>query len=511
MKKKVKPLNFFNPLNKLTRESSLKILITEKDLDKKRNISIDFSTTPFKPLKKVIKRNIRQNSFNNIIFNQTENINKSKTNNLSYMTGCNLILNKKYSLYNNNFSMKKFPNNFGVKDGSQTKSSLAKKNSKIYKINTHSFIEQPKNLLKDYKTFAASKNNNKNNITNTNINTSNIYNINSFIINKKKILPNKTNTNTKIKLKNKNKVIIKINNANNNLYNKYNNKVIKNKLKKNNKKNLSTNFKLSSEDFLKIIKNSKNSKASKNITPNPHLRERKKSLTLSNTNLCNINEGNIKLLCENIKLKKKNVELINRINYISKEFKEIKKDNNEIKEELKEKNNTLNNIKLTMDIFNQELIRLQNTININKKERIKKLNIKNEFNDNNEKTPSTGLGYAYDKKNISNEIKAKNNSFKDESILSDENNISLAENININKEEYNKALNKSHQGNKLQNKNISNNVNIINNLNLVKDNDKKVIFSDFNQEFLKNVDNFSESWRKEVEKMMQRKEKDKHD
>ena len=29
--------------------------------------------------------------------------------------------------------------------------------------------------------------------------------------------------------------------------------------------------------------------------------------------------------------------------------------------------------------------------------------------------------------------------------------------------------------------------------------------SDFNQEFLKNVDNFSESWRKEVEKMMQRK------
>ena len=30
-------------------------------------------------------------------------------------------------------------------------------------------------------------------------------------------------------------------------------------------------------------------------------------------------------------------------------------------------------------------------------------------------------------------------------------------------------------------------------------------FNDFNQEFLKNIDNFSESWRKEVEKMMQRK------
>jgi hypothetical protein len=111
MKKKAKLLNFFNPLNKLTRESSLKILITEKELDKRRNISIDFSSTPFKPIKKVIKRNIRQNSFNNIIFNQTENINKSSTNNLSCMPSCNLILNKNYSLYNNNnnFSIKKFP------------------------------------------------------------------------------------------------------------------------------------------------------------------------------------------------------------------------------------------------------------------------------------------------------------------------------------------------------------------------------------------------------------------
>ena len=508
MKKKVKLLNFFNPLNKLTRESSLKILITEKELDKKRNISIDFSSTPFKPIKKVIKRNIRQNSFNNIIFNKTENINKSNINNISYMPSCNLILNKNYSLYNNNnnnininnFSIKKFPNCFNIKNKNQIKSSLVKKNSKIFKINTHSFIEQPKNLLKDFKTFASIKNNNKNIINNTN-NNSNIYNTNSFIINnKKKIIPIKTNINTKskIKLKNKNKVIININNSNNN---KYNNKGKQNKLKKNNKKNLSTNFKLSAEDFLKIIKNSKN------ITPNPHIKERKHSLTLSNTNLCTINEGNIKLLCENIKLKKKNEELINKINYISKEFNEIKKDNNDIKEELKEKNNTLNNIKLTMDIFNQELVRLQNSINNNKKEQIKKLNKKNEFNDNNEKTPSTGLGYAYDKKNFSNEIKVINNSYKDESIISDENNISLADNININKEEYNKALNKSHQVNKFQKKNIYNNSNgnAINNLNLVKPNEKNEFISDFNQEFLKNVDNFSESWRKEVEKMLHRK------
>ena len=160
-----------------------------------------------------------------------------------------------------------------------------------------------------------------------------------------------------------------------------------------------------------------------------------------------------------------------------------------------------------MDIFNQELVRLQNSINNNKKEQIKKLNKKNEFNDNNEKTPSTGLGYAYDKKNFSNEIKVINNSYKDESIISDENNISLADNININKEEYNKALNKSHQVNKFQKKNIYNNSNgnAINNLNLVKPNEKNEFISDFNHEFLKNVDNFSESWRKEVEKMLHRK------
>ena len=168
-----------------------------------------------------------------------------------------------------------------------------------------------------------------------------------------------------------------------------------------------------------------------------------------------------------------------------------------------------------MDIFNQELVRLQNQIknNTNEKnklqnlEKVKKLIVKGiEISDNNEKTPSTGLGYRYDKKTTSNEIKVINNSNESEKnlncTLSDDNNISMAENININQEEYEKAINKC------QNKIINNNnYSAINNFNIIKKKlrQNKDDFNDFNQEFLKNIDNFSESWRKEAEKMMKRK------
>ena len=270
-----------------------------------------------------------------------------------------------------------------------------------------------------------------------------------------------------------------------------------------------------------LIKNIKNSKK-KNKDLIPYLKGKKHSLTLSNKNLSNINDGNIKLLCENIELKRKNEELISKINSISKEFNEIKKDNIDIKEELKEKNNIINNIKLTMDIFNQELIRLQNEIQVNKNsknnannnnknknlEKIHKLNIKGiDLGEHNEKTPSTGIGYTYDKnkKISSNEINILNNNSKNSennnNSISDENNISLAENININEEEYKKALNKCNN-NKIKKRTNSH---FINNLNLMGNQKNNEMFSDFNQEFLRNADNFSESWRKEVEKMLLRK------
>ena len=177
-----------------------------------------------------------------------------------------------------------------------------------------------------------------------------------------------------------------------------------------------------------------------------------------------------------------------------------------------------------MDIFNQELIRLQNKMienntnnnnnnnyngiqsdnKIKKIELNKKINLKGaELSSNNEKTPSTGVGNVYEKKNFSNEVKKENNSQNNQTYsLIDENNISLAENLNINEEEYKKALEKCANNCQIR---LKNNSHILNNLNLVSQKQQNETISDFNQEFLKNVNNFSKSWRKAVEKMMQRK------
>ena len=348
MKKKSKYLNLLR-LKKLTREPSLKILITDKEINKKRNVSIDFSSTPIRPQKKIIKRNLRENSFNNLIFNQTEEIAKTGISNLSYMPSRKLILKKNISIQNHNLFSKKYYNNnnnksfnFNLKKSNkminlnQTKTSIIKKNSKNYKITTQAYIPGS-SAQNNYKTVGALNNNfisyNNSSSTSKKIMNSQIKKINSNeknLLKKAKIKINKKKVNT-------------------------NKKTIKN-----DNKYLSTNFKLSDDsDFLNAVKNTKTKyRIKKGISP--PIRERHHSLSLSKQDLSKINEGKIKLIRENVKLKKKNEELLSKINFISKEFNEIKKDNNDIKEELKEKNNILKKIKLTMDIFNQELIRLQN-------------------------------------------------------------------------------------------------------------------------------------------------------
>ena len=517
MKKKSKYLNLLR-LKKLTREPSLKIFITDKEINKKRNVSIDFSSTPIRPQKKIIKRNLRENSFNNLIFNQTEEITKTGISNLSYMPSRKLILKKNISIQNHNLFSKKFYNynsnnksfNFNLKKSNkiinlnQTKTSIIKKNSKNYRITTQAYIPGS-SFQSNYKTVGSLNNN--------------FINYSSSSSNSKKIMNsqiNKINSNEKNLLK-KTKIIINSKKMSTNK-----------KLIKNDNKYLNVNFKLSEDsDFLNAAKNSKTKyRINKGISP--PLKERHHSLTLSKKDLSKINEGKIKLIRENVKLKKKNEELLSKINFISKEFKEIKKDNNDIKEELKEKNKILKKIKLTMDIFNQELIRLQNKMteysannnndcknnnhcninqNDNKIKKIelnKKINLKGvELNSNNEKTPSTGIGNAYENKNLSNEVKMGNNSKNNQTYsLIDENNISLAENLNINEEEYKKALEKCANKNQIR---LNNNLHNLNNLNLVNQKQQNEEYSDFNQEFLKNVNNFSKSWRKAVEKMMQRK------
>ena len=170
MKKKSKYLNLLR-LKKLTREPSLKILITDKEINKKRNVSIDFSSTPIRPQKKIIKRNLRENSFNNLIFNQTEEITKTGISNLSYMPSRKLILKKNISIQNHNLFSKKCYNNsnnqsfnFNLKKSSkminlnQMKSSIIKKNSKNYKISSQAYIPSS-SIQSNYKTVGSFNNN----------------------------------------------------------------------------------------------------------------------------------------------------------------------------------------------------------------------------------------------------------------------------------------------------------------------------------------------------------------
>ena len=101
-----------------------------------------------------------------------------------------------------------------------------------------------------------------------------------------------------------------------------------------------------------------------------------------------------------------------------------------------------------------------------------------------------------------------NNGEEEESI--DITNISLADNLNINEEMYKNAINtkKNYIGkldfeNKLIRKTEENEKikKIPKNINLIN---QEVVNDNFNEEFLKYYDKFSDSWRKEVDKMLKK-------
>ena len=106
-------------------------------------------------------------------------------------------------------------------------------------------------------------------------------------------------------------------------------------------------------------------------------------------------------------------------------------------------------------------------------------------------------------KNFNKKRTSFNNNFiKEESIsnkssLNDLDNISLGNNLNIDIEAYKNVKkikkNKSEKNIKAKNK--------VGNLNF----GSKVGSYNFNDEFLKDYENFSESWRKEVDRMLQRR------
>ena len=177
------------------------------------------------------------------------------------------------------------------------------------------------------------------------------------------------------------------------------------------------------------------------------------------------------ILSQNFKFKQKNDQLESKINNITKELNEIKQDKQEIKKELDNKDKIIENMNNKLDIFNNEMNKMKNIIY-----------------------------------NLSNKSKKENAiSLSNKSIQDDLESISLADNSNINEELYNNVLNKAKKNMKQMKRNKSGkNFQIKNDTNILNFS-SKVGNANFNDEFLKNYDYFSESWRKEADKMLKRR------
>jgi len=432
---------------KISKESSPNIKITEKSiegLNKKRNMSLDFSNTPLKQNKKIIKRNTRTNSFNSLQINQTES---GIYQQYPYLSGFNSNFNHKlkikknlsgfkvnYKQKNKSFNLKK-----GIININRAKLPMRKKNTKKKRNYLNSFFINPSNIHISFNTVGNNfqfehnlkQNKNHNMIKNELFHNSNIMGNNKLL--------NNSDMNKSIHLLHKTKSTKKLN-----IYNELNN--ILNSCSDEQQKMILNEFKL----FLIIYTKIKKNKNEEIVVIEKDLPELKKGGLIGH------------ILCESLIIKRKNEELESKINIINKELEEVKKDKNEIKKELENKDNIIKDMNIKMNSFNDEVNKLQNIIKM--------------LNSN---------------KNSNEE---ENESLSSQNCLE---NISLADNLNINEESYKYSLNKNGNinGNNLK---INNKVGM---LNL----SSKVGSKNFNDEFLKDYENFSESWRKEVDKMLQRR------
>ena len=446
---------------RVSKESSPHIKITEKSietLNKNRNISLDFSNTPLKQNKKIIKRNTRTNSFNSLFINQTES---GIYPQYPYMSGFNQTCNHKLTINKNITRLKgnyKQKNNksINLKKGifnlNKPKLPISKKNSKKKSKRNflNSYFINPSNIHISFNTVGNnfqieqnSKQNKNNHLLKTDLFQNNI---NNNIINNKLLSTSEINKSIHILHKTKSAKKFNFNNEINNIVNLYDEE---------NKKIFIKEFKLFL-NILNIIKKNKNDEIIINENDIPEL---KKNGLLGH------------ILCENYNIKKKNEELELRIDNINKELEDIKNDKKNIRKEIENKDKIIKDMNSKINIFNQEFIKLQNIIQkINKKK-----------NNNCDKEES----------------------FSNKSSLNDLENISLGNNFNIDNDSYKNALNKNVKKitkNKSE-KNIRINNKKLSNLNF----NSKVGTFNFNDEFLKDYDNFSESWRKEVDKMLKRK------
>ena len=523
----------YKSVNKFSKDCSPQIKITEKSIEgfnKKRNMSLDFSSSPLKQNKKIIKRNTRTNSLNSHFLNQTDNI---MTQNYPFMSGIPSTNNYQYKLM-----LKK--NLTGFKYQNKSKNKILNLNKGVFNLSKSKVPHRKKNFTKMSK---------EPHLQNSYyINPSNIHINFSTVGNNIKMeqYSKKTKSTKKIY---KTDFTTQDSDSKNNSLNKYYYK------KSNN--NSTSEYNLFN-DFKQIIQNSSYEqqilllnefKLFYNILPKIiNAQNSIENLQILESEGCGIIGG---LTRENITLKKNNEELINIINNLQKEYDEIKNNNLNMKEELEESNKLLRDMKMQMNIFNKELNKLQNMKNdnnnnflinnntkvtknsnklfgeaginnnrSNKKIELKELSLqnlntnllnqsKNKFkeSDTNEITPSTGQ--ELDKfLNDNQKIKEENSSINS-CNTDDLENISLADNLNINEQAYKSALNNFHIKNNKNNnkmelpkKNVENKEKkILGNLDF----NNQVGTDDFNEEFLKDYNNFSESWRKEVDKMLQRR------
>ena len=454
--------SFFNNCSRLNKEYSPYLKSTEKSIEgigKNRNISLDFSNTPIKQNKKLIKRNTRTNSFNSLLINQTEGglyypysyktkINEKKSNN-KIMLNKGILNFKANHQKNKSLNIKKEIMNLNKnKQTMILRKKSQKKNCKRNFLN--SYFINPNNVHISFNTVGNNfqidsqqikQNNNKSNL---------MYNNNkTFYFNNSELNKSISNIN---KIKNS-CYNIKRSNKNINIYNEIVN--IIQALNDEKQKIFLNEFKSYLNILNKIKKNNKDI-----IINEDDLKEIQKSGSIL---------GNI--LYQNFKFRQKNEQLELQMNNIMKELNEIKQDEKDNKKEIENKNKIIKELNDKIDLFSIEMNKMKNII----------LNLNNKAN-----------------KDINQSLVIKNSQV-------DLENISLADNININEELYNNVLNNAKKNMKQLKRNKSGkNIKTKDNLGILNFS-SKVGNNNFNDEFLKNYDYFSDSWRKDADKMLQRR------
>ena len=454
--------SFFNNCSRLNKEYSPYLKSTEKSIEgigKNRNISLDFSNTPIKQNKKLIKRNTRTNSFNSLLINQTEGglyypysyktkINEKKSNN-KIMLNKGILNFKANHQKNKSLNIKKEIMNLNKnKQTMILRKKSQKKNCKRNFLN--SYFINPNNVHISFNTVGNNfqidsqqikQNNNKSNL---------MYNNNkTFYFNNSELNKSISNIN---KIKNS-CYNIKRSNKNINIYNEIVN--IIQALNDEKQKIFVNEFKSYLNILNKIKKNNKDIIINEN-----DLKEIQKSGSIL---------GNI--LYQNFKFRQKNEQLELQMNNIMKELNEIKQDEKDNKKEIENKNKIIKELNDKIDLFSIEMNKMKNII----------LNLNNKAN-----------------KDINQSLVIKSSQV-------DLENISLADNININEELYNNVLNNAKKNMKQLKRNKSGkNIKTKDNLGILNFS-SKVGNNNFNDEFLKNYDYFSDSWRKEADKMLQRR------